>query len=71
MILISLHMLQLCQPLAPRCCFTVSPILLAALDRANRDCATAKPAPHRYNSISASKKLCSACGSRCRSEGYV
>lgn len=28
MILISLHMLQLCQPLAPRCCFTVSPILL-------------------------------------------
>lgn len=30
MILISLHMLQLCQPLAPRCCFTVSPILLPA-----------------------------------------
>lgn len=55
MILISLHMLQLCQPLAPRCCFTVSPILLAALDHANRDCATAKPALHRYNSISASK----------------
>ena len=30
MILISLHMLQPCQPLAPSCCFAVSPIVLAA-----------------------------------------